>query len=93
MTNPPYTRFDNSSLQGDPIAFAVIDRGMFPPAAQREAFPVPAPSRIDEPIDPRRVGALIIDTLEKAATEGHTILPVDWVIERVASVPSNPNAR
>lgn len=79
----PYRVYVEDRLQADPIAFAVIDRGMFPPAAQREASPLPTPSRVDEPIDPRRVRALIIETLEKAATEGHTILPVDWMIERV----------
>ena len=91
ILNDPYRIYVEDRLQGDPIAFAVIDRGMFPPAAQREAFPVPAPSRVDEPIDPRRVRALMIDTLEGAATEGHTILPVGWMIERVRERPLKPD--
>ena len=86
----PYRIYEEDRLQADPIAFPVIDRGMFPPETLREAFPIPEPSRIDEAIDPRRVRAVMIQTLEEAAAEGHTILPVDWLIDRVRTRPMKP---
>lgn len=86
----PYQIYEEDRLQADPIAFAVIDRGMFPPETLREAFPMPEPSKISEAIDPRRVRAVMVQILEEAATEGHTILPVDWLINRVRARPMRP---
>ena len=40
------------------------------------------PSRINDPADGRRVRALVVDLLEQAAAEGHTLLPRSWVIRR-----------
>ena len=48
----------------------------------REEFPVPEPSLIEDPADPRRVRALVVDLLEEAADEGHTLLPRSWLIRR-----------
>ncbi len=86
----PYRIYEEDRLQADPVAFAVIDRGMFPPETLREAFPIPEPSKIREAIDPRRVRAVMVQILEDAATEGHTILPVDWLIDRVRMRPMKP---
>ncbi|MCY3689957.1 MAG: AAA family ATPase [Gammaproteobacteria bacterium] len=86
----PYRIYEEDRLQGDPIAFAVIDRGMFPPEKLREAFPLPERSKISEAIDPRRVRAVMVQTLEEAATDGHTILPVNWLIDRIRKRPMKP---
>ena len=43
---------------------------------------MPEPSRIEDPADERRVRALVVDLLEHAAAEGHTLLPRSWVIRR-----------
>ena len=48
----------------------------------REQFPVPEPSRIEDPADERRVRALVVDLLQDAASEGHTLLPRSWIIRR-----------
>ena len=58
------------------------DRGLFPDEAVREQFPLSEPSRIEDPADERRVRALVVDLLEHAAAEGHTLLPRSWVIRR-----------
>lgn len=63
-----------------PIAFDVVDRGMFPDEIIRREFPVPKPSFVDEPADPRRVRAFVVDILERASKAGHTLLPQSWVI-------------
>lgn len=86
----PYTIFEEDRLQLDPIAFAVIDRGMFPPDVMRKEFPIPEPSFVHEAIDERRVRAVVIQTLEDAAGEGHTLLPTDWLIARVRDRPMKP---
>lgn len=86
----PYLIFEKDRLQPDPVAFAVIDRGMFPPDAIRDEFPIPQPSLVHEAIDERRVRAVIIQALEDAASEGHTLLPATWLITRVRDRPMKP---
>ena len=86
----PYRIYEEDRLQVAPVAFAVVDRGMFPPETLREEVPIPEPSRISEAIDPRRVRGVMVQTLEEAATEGHTILPVDWLIDGVRTRPMKP---
>jgi len=78
----PYQFFELDRRSRDPIAFGALDRGLFPDEAVREEFPVPEPSRVEDPSDPRRVRALVVDLLEGASDEGHTILPQSWVIRR-----------
>lgn len=78
----PYLLFENDRRRFNPIAFGAIDRGLFPDVAVRKAFPVPEPSGIDDPSDPRRVRGLVADLLEEASSQGHTVLPRSWVIMR-----------
>lgn len=86
----PYCIYEEDRLQADPIAFAMIDRGMFPPEALRNEFLVPELSRVHEAIDSRRVRAVMIQTLEEAASEGHTLLPASWLVQRVRARPMKP---
>ena len=78
----PYLLFERDRRSFDPIAFGAVDRGLFPDEVVRHEFPVPEPSCVADPADPRRVRAFVTDLLEGAATEGHTILPQSWVIRR-----------
>ncbi len=78
----PYLLYERDRRAADPIAFGAVDRGLFPDEAVREQFPVPEPSRIEDPADERRVRALVVDLLEHAVAEGHTLLPRSWVIRR-----------
>lgn len=86
----PYRIYEEDRLQENPIAFAVIDRGMFPHEVLRKAFPIPEPSLVHEAIDPRRVRAVMIQSLEEATSEGHTQLPATWLIQRVRARPMKP---
>jgi hypothetical protein len=86
----PYRIYEEDHLQPDPIAFAVIDRGLFPPEMLRNEFPVPEPSRVHEAIDARRVRAVMIQTLEEAAIDGHTLLPSSWAVHRIRERPMKP---
>ena len=78
----PYLLFEEDRHSFDPIGFGVVDRGMFPDESLRLKFDIAGPGSIDDPADPRRVRALVTDILEEAASEGHSVLPRDWVISR-----------
>lgn len=80
----PYLVYEDDRLQADPVAFEIVDRGLFPPESIRSNFPLPEPSKIGEAIDPRRVRAVMILTLEEAARdEGHTYLIATWIVQRI----------
>jgi hypothetical protein len=78
----PYLLFERDRRSADRAAFGTLDRGLFPDESIREQFPIPEPSRITDPADPRRVRALVVDLLEEGAAQGHTLLPRSWVIRR-----------
>ncbi len=80
----PYLVYEEDRLQVDPVAFEIVDRGVFPPESIRKAFPLPEPSIVREGIDERRVRAAMLLTLEESArTEGHTYLMATWVVQRI----------
>lgn len=86
----PYLCFEDDRGRIDPISAAVIDRGLFPDAAIVASAPVPDPSRCAEAIDPRRGRALMITALDRAASEGHTLLPQSWIVQRVRDLDISP---
>jgi hypothetical protein len=86
----PYLSFEDDRGRIDPISAAVIDRGLFPDAIVAASTPVPDPSRCAEAIDPRRVRALMITTLDRAASEGYTLLPQSWLVQRVRDLDISP---
>lgn len=87
----PYLCFEADRGRQDPIALATIDRGLFADGQVLAASPVPEPSACAESIDPRRGRALMVQTLENAATvEGHTLLPQDWLVTRVREADVSP---
>ncbi|MBL9063255.1 ATP-dependent RecD-like DNA helicase [Tabrizicola sp.] len=86
----PYICFEDDRGRIDPISAAVIDRGLFPDATVATAVPLPDPSRCREAIDPRRGRALMISTLDRAAGEGHTLLPQSWLVQRVRDLDVSP---
>ena len=80
----PYLVYEDDRLQADPVAFEIVDRGIFSPESIRIAFPLPEPSLVREAIDERRVRAAMLLTLEEAArAEGHTYLMATWVVQRI----------
>jgi hypothetical protein len=86
----PYLCFEDDRGRIDPISAAVIDRALFPDTTVVAASPVPGPSHFAEAIDPRRVRALLITTLDRAAGEGHTLLPQSWLVQRVRDLDISP---
>jgi hypothetical protein len=86
----PYLCFEEDRGRIDPISAATIDRGLFPDPSVSATAPVPDPSRCAEAIDPRRVRALMITTLDQAASEGHTLLPQSWLVQRIRDLDISP---
>lgn len=86
----PYLCFEADRGRLDSIPLRVIDRGLFADPQVLAAVPVPKPSGCSEAIDPRRGRALIVDALERAADDGHTLLPQDWVVQRVREAEVSP---
>jgi hypothetical protein len=88
----PYLVYEDDRLQVDPIAFEIVDRGLFPPESVRMDFPIAGPSRVREAVDERRVRALMILTLEDAACdEGHTYLMASWLVQRIRDRALQPD--
>ncbi|WP_440065596.1 AAA family ATPase [Streptosporangium sp. OZ121] len=70
-----------------PVPFGTVDRACFPKADIRERFPMAEPTAVVDPDDPRRLQALLVDTLEAAAQAGDTVMPMSAAIQRIAEKP------
>jgi hypothetical protein len=86
----PYLFFERDRRSSDPISVWTIDRGAFPTPAVRDVHPLPEPSRIDDPTDRKRVRALVVEALESAGAEGHTLQPRSSVVTTVREYPLDP---
>ena len=86
----PYLLYESTCLGTDPVSINAVDRGMIPAASVRAKFPVPEPSRIDTPVDARRLRALSIRQLEEAAERGNTLVPRESII---ATLRTNDQAK
>ncbi len=83
----PYLLYELDRFHEDPISVATIDRGLLPDRAVQEAHPLPPRSRLDDKVDPRRVRALTVATLEDGSEEGHTLLPRTRLTHLIRNMP------
>lgn len=80
----PYLLFERDRWSAPPaIGFATIDRGVFPDPVVRDQHPLPTATPLDDPADPRRVRALLVDVLEQAASAGDTLRSRDQLLQAV----------
>ena len=79
----PYLLYEATRLTKIPLSISTVDRGLFPASSIRGKFPIPEPSRIDTPVDARRLRALSIRELEAAADQGNTLVPRERIIENL----------
>jgi hypothetical protein len=66
------------------ICFNQIDKAVFPPEKIRDVFPLNEMSSMTDKIDARRVRACAVMILDEASDQGHSLLPFDDVLERMA---------
>lgn len=76
----PYLFFEQTVLSAEPILFNVVDKAVFSNEKIQTAFPLEEPSLVEELLDKRRVRALVIETLEIASVQGHSLLSQTQVI-------------
>jgi len=86
-----YRVYELDRTKVEPVPFGTIDRGIFPDPIIQKAFPVPEPTHLADAIDARRVRALVVDTLEHAVDEGHTVLPRMWTVQRIRDRALSPS--
>lgn len=86
----PYLCYEADRGRTDAIPFALIDRGLFADKVVLDALPIPTPSACAEATDPRRVRALMVQALERAGGEGHTLLSQDELVLRVRAEEVSP---
>jgi ATP-dependent exoDNAse (exonuclease V) alpha subunit len=86
----PYMLYEIDRFSSDSVSFNTIDRGMFPEAIIRNKHPIPEPSALDGATDGRRVRALVVDILEHAADDGHTLFPQSQIIQSIRELPLEP---
>lgn len=86
----PYRIYESDRFTPDPVALTTVDRGVFPVPKIREAYPLSAPSRVDDALDERRVRALTIARLERAAVTGHSLLAGADVVQAIREEPLDP---
>ena len=88
----PYLLYELDRGAQDPVAISTVDHGSLPEQVVRESHPMPAPSALDGPVDPRRVRALVTWTLEQAAADGDTVRPQQTVIQTIRDAALAPPA-
>ena len=72
------------------IPIKKVDMAVFPPEYIRNANPLPKPSALDSENDKRRIRAYIVSQLELQALNGHTVYPLDRIIEKINALPIEP---
>ena len=85
----PYRLYELTRTSADPISLTTIDRSMYPtdPKAVRPVLPEGLLVDLEEPEDPLRLRALAVEALEKASTDGDTVLTAERINEIVAGLP------
>jgi energy-coupling factor transporter ATP-binding protein EcfA2 len=66
------------------ISFSKIDKAVFPPENIRVTFPLDERSAMPDKLDLRRVRACAVMILDEASDQGHSLLPFEDTLERMA---------
>lgn len=69
-----------------PISVGLIDRGLLPDSTIAAKHPVPEPSSVASPHDPRRLRAGLVAVLRKAAESGDALLSVSEALQAVGAL-------
>jgi ATP-dependent exoDNAse (exonuclease V) alpha subunit len=86
----PYQVYEMTRLTSLPVSLWTVDRGVFPVPVVRDKHPLPEPSALDSGTDQRRIRALTVEVLEKAANTGHTLLPQKDIVSKIRELQMEP---
>ena len=90
----PYLLYELDRFSPNAIALSIIDRGVFPDEIVREKHPLPERSSLkDDPVENRRVRAIVVSALEQAASEGNTLMPQRRVLEAIGRMELEPKCQ
>lgn len=81
----PY-RMPETDLGGKddlPVSLEVVDRGLLPDDTIASQHPVPRPSAVGSPNDPRRIRATLVTVLRQAAEQGDALLSAAEASQRI----------
>lgn len=76
----PYLLYETTRWSSTPLPINALDRAIIPSGSMNEKFPLPGSSPIHTPTDRRRLRALTIQELERAAIVGNTLMPRESII-------------
>ncbi|MCH8332249.1 MAG: AAA family ATPase [Bacteroidetes bacterium] len=91
LLNPyRFCEHEEYRLSHNPVSFTIVDKAVFPPEDIRQQYPLDKPTLVNEPIDKRRVRALIVDVLERNSLNGNTLLTLEQVLTAIHEMNINP---
>ena len=80
----PYLLYDKTRFRFKGLlTYKQIDKAILPPPKFREAFTLPVESAMLDQLDERRVRSCCIWILEEGADEGHSLLPINDVLQQL----------
>lgn len=88
----PYILYEKTRnlLPENIIPLKVIDRAIYPLDIIYDTNPLEEPTALESCNDERRVRAYFISLLEQRALEGHTVYPVNFLINELNDMPIEP---
>ena len=88
----PYIVYEQTRLKNDEYYISVkkVDRAVFPVPSIIEKYPILEPSRLTSDNDQRRIRAISVAVLEKEALNGHTIMPIQHLVNKVNELILEP---
>lgn len=91
----PYILYEQTRRATYDIVIPVkkIDMAVYPPDEIRNTNPLKAPTALDSRNDKRRIRAYIISLLEFYALNGHTVYPLEQLIEDINVLPIEPTCQ
>lgn len=87
ILNNPYLVYEISREDRDGVPLLTVDRGVIP--SETTTDPILPLEGFESPLNPHRIRAFSLMALEDAAREGHTLLLVDDLVERINRVPAH----
>lgn len=88
----PYVLYEKTKKLSPEYIIPVkkIDMAIFPPENLRAIKPLTEPTKLDSANDKRRIRAYVVNLLENQAALGHTVFPVDRIINEINSLAIEP---
>ena len=87
ILNNPYLIYEISREDRDGVPLLTVDRGVIPSeTATDQILPLEG---FESPLNPHRIRAFSLMALEDAARDGHTLLLVDDLVERIRRIPAH----